>query len=546
MGSGLSINNKKYKNSSSSTSKDILLKFKFLSLIGEGGLAIVKQAIYLPTNKVMAVKEIKFSNVRKHPKGFLLIESELSALKLAQSHPFIIQLNFAFYTKTTCYLVMNSLTGGDLRLYLSEGDIFNELIISYIIACIGSALYYLHKKNIIHRDVKPENIIFNRYGVPFLTDFGVAYVEYKERVPVCMESSGTLAYLAPEVLTPSHRHSYQADMWSLGIVAYELLFAIRPYILHCPKSFIYFVENYYHSLWDTLEENLLFDQTNDNALESKRTQITSSITGTHAIHPLSPDYKLYHELDWKSLPILGTIQFPDHLYQIDDINHLPEYLQTPIPLITPEEVNVSSSCINLISSLLDPRIPHRLGTNLQNYNIEWECHSWFIENKINFEAIFAGVDAFPPPFHPNIVKVMDATRSRFSHHNFSEMSSKNSSSSSDSVNNNNNNYNNGNNDDNNNSSIARSSNRLTEDEKIYLVGYNYINTEYMQQPPEPESSSWNFPFHWRKSDNPHTTTTITPNPVQNIIQSSNTNGGSNQRTRYMSEPQAPFEPNISV
>ena len=69
---------------------------------------------------------------------------------------------------------MELLSGGDLRILLQDYEQFNEIKVSYIISCIGSALNYLHNYNIIHRDIKPENIMFNSEGIPKLIDFGVS------------------------------------------------------------------------------------------------------------------------------------------------------------------------------------------------------------------------------------------------------------------------------------------------------------------------------------------------------------------------------------
>ncbi len=88
------------------------------------------------------------------------------------------------------------------------------------------ALEYLHFNNIIYRDIKPENFIFDTKGFLYLTDFGVA-IKKKEGEEI-IDSSGTPGYMAPEVL---HRknHDATADYYSLGVVLYELMTGRRPY-----------------------------------------------------------------------------------------------------------------------------------------------------------------------------------------------------------------------------------------------------------------------------------------------------------------------------
>jgi serine/threonine protein kinase len=138
-------------------------------------------------------------------------------------------------------------TGGDLRYYLRKRYLFEERDVAFYVACISSALEHLHSRNVIHRDIKPENIILDERGYPYLTDFGVAYVHNNEDPSsdgtlTCTLASGTKQYLAPEVFTKSHVHGPEVDYWSLGVVAFELLFGKRPFDKHCPIQFINYLE----------------------------------------------------------------------------------------------------------------------------------------------------------------------------------------------------------------------------------------------------------------------------------------------------------------
>ena len=91
---------------------------------------------------------------------------------------------------------MDMKLGGDLREHLKAEIYFEERDVCIVVACISSALDYLHSKLILHRDVKPENIIFDEKGRPYLTDFGVSYVqEDKSSDFLCHSSSGTKQYL---------------------------------------------------------------------------------------------------------------------------------------------------------------------------------------------------------------------------------------------------------------------------------------------------------------------------------------------------------------
>ena len=86
---------------------------------------------------------------------------------------------------------------------------------------------YIHYNNILHRDIKPENLIFDKNGYLKLTDFGIAKI-YNKNIDNSKENSGTLGYIAPEVLFHLN-HDYRCDYYALGIVGYELMTKKRPY-----------------------------------------------------------------------------------------------------------------------------------------------------------------------------------------------------------------------------------------------------------------------------------------------------------------------------
>ncbi len=84
-----------------------------------------------------------------------MIELELQTLKIACQHPFVVKLHCAFHDKTKCYFVFDLLVGGDLRYHLKKKVVFNEKRTGFVVACLSSALEYLHSKRVMHRDVKP-------------------------------------------------------------------------------------------------------------------------------------------------------------------------------------------------------------------------------------------------------------------------------------------------------------------------------------------------------------------------------------------------------
>jgi serine/threonine protein kinase len=230
MGGGASRNT----NNQSQSAID-MNNYEFGDVIGTGGYASVRVAKFKPTGKIMVIKEMKLeeSNAEKMVDIFT---SELSALKLLRAHPHIPKLHASFHDDCHMYMGLDYAAGGDLRFHLNNNCGFTLEQVTYFVGCVGSALNFIHRHNMLHRDVKPENIVLTNGGRPLLTDYGVAYVETHRALALCKESSGTQQYLAPEVFTPSHRHSFQADFWSLGVVMFELLFKSRPFQTHGPKN----------------------------------------------------------------------------------------------------------------------------------------------------------------------------------------------------------------------------------------------------------------------------------------------------------------------
>lgn len=125
----------------------------------------------------------------------------------------------AFNDRDNLYLIMDLLPGADLRCRLAYIQSFTEDEAKFLIACILTAVDYIHRKKIFHRDIKPENLVFDEQGYLRLTDFGIARAENSKQP---LDASGTPGYMAPEVLC-KQLHSYEVDFYAIGIIAYELM-----------------------------------------------------------------------------------------------------------------------------------------------------------------------------------------------------------------------------------------------------------------------------------------------------------------------------------
>ena len=135
-------------------------------------------------------------------------------------------LYFSFQDKDFLYLIIDYYPGGDLRFYLEQNIQFNEKQIKFFVANIVLSLRYLRLNNILHRDIKPDNLVFDKKGYLNLTDFGISKKVKNNKI--IKDKSGTPGYLSPEVLTGKNQ-TFSSDYFSLGIIIYELIFLERPF-----------------------------------------------------------------------------------------------------------------------------------------------------------------------------------------------------------------------------------------------------------------------------------------------------------------------------
>ena len=153
------------------------------------------------------------------------VKSERDLLS-KMSHPFIVNMHFSFQDNDNLYLVMDLLTGGDLRYHICKNRKFTEEQSKFFIACILLGLEYCHHNQIIHRDIKPENLVLDENGYVHITDFGIAKIQTENNKK---ETSGTPGYMSPEVLC-AQNHNIAVDYFAVGVMGYEFMKGYRPYL----------------------------------------------------------------------------------------------------------------------------------------------------------------------------------------------------------------------------------------------------------------------------------------------------------------------------
>ncbi|GAA5921511.1 hypothetical protein JCM3775_003083 [Rhodotorula graminis] len=201
-----------------------LWHFYLLRSVGKGAFGKVRVVQHKKTKALYALKYINKARISKQRAVNNIIQ-ERRLLEEIDS-PFVCNLRFAFQDDENLFMVLDLMLGGDLRFHLDRLGCMKEEVVRFYVAEMALALGDLHKLGIVHRDIKPDNILLDEKGHAHLTDFNIA-VHFTDRRPLT-SVAGSMAYMAPEVLA---KRGYFAtvDWWSLGVVAYELLFGKRPY-----------------------------------------------------------------------------------------------------------------------------------------------------------------------------------------------------------------------------------------------------------------------------------------------------------------------------
>ncbi|XP_019635302.1 PREDICTED: cGMP-dependent protein kinase 2-like isoform X6 [Branchiostoma belcheri] len=148
------------------------------------------------------------------------------AIMMSCNSPFIIKLYKTFKDKRYVYMMMEPCLGGELWTILRDRGSFDDHTTRFCTACVVQAFTYLHGRGIIYRDLKPENLLLDQRGYVKLCDFGFAKkIGFGHKT---WTFCGTPEYVAPEIIL-NKGHDYSADVWSLGILMFELLTGTPPF-----------------------------------------------------------------------------------------------------------------------------------------------------------------------------------------------------------------------------------------------------------------------------------------------------------------------------
>src|SRR5229473_916866 len=197
--------------------------YLLIRLLGRGGFAEVYLGEHLHLKTRAAIKVLHTQLADKHVDAFLKEAQTIAHLE----HPHIVRVLDFDVTGGVPFLVMSYAPEGSLRQRHPKGTrLLPESILPYV-KQIADALQYAHEEKLIHRDVKPENMLVGRRNEVLLSDFGLALIMQSSRYQSFQEVAGTVSYMAPEQIQGRPRPA--SDQYALGVVIYEWLCGSRPF-----------------------------------------------------------------------------------------------------------------------------------------------------------------------------------------------------------------------------------------------------------------------------------------------------------------------------
>lgn len=208
-------------------------RYELTELVGEGGMANVYRAIDVLDNRMVAVKILKkeYSESEEFQRRF---RNESKAIAV-MSHPNIVKIYDMGFSERVQYIVMEFIDGITLKDYIDSEKVLNWKDAVHFVIQILRALQHAHNRGIVHRDIKPQNIMLLTDGTIKVMDFGIAKFAREESRTATDQAIGTVHYISPEQARGDVIDA-KSDIYSIGIMFYEMLTGCKPFDTDNPVS----------------------------------------------------------------------------------------------------------------------------------------------------------------------------------------------------------------------------------------------------------------------------------------------------------------------
>ena len=200
--------------------------YKYGRLLGKGAFGKVNLSLHILTGRLVAIKSINKEKI-KTDRQKKKIKLETTIMKRLSKSNNIVKFFETYETKKHICIVMEYICAGDLLGYIKKRNRLHEPVAKFIFKQIVLALKYIHQNNIVHRDIKLDNILIDLDNNIKICDFGVSKIISKN--DIMLEQCGTPAYIAPEILLNKGYEGFSVDVWSAGVVLYAMLSGTVPF-----------------------------------------------------------------------------------------------------------------------------------------------------------------------------------------------------------------------------------------------------------------------------------------------------------------------------
>ncbi|KJH51815.1 kinase domain protein [Dictyocaulus viviparus] len=332
--------------------------FALLRVLGKGAYGkvfLVRKIGGKDHGQIYAMKVLRKTRVLSKPKTLEHTLAERQVLERLRGVPFFVNLYYAFQTDTKLHIVMEYVRGGELFTHLCNRGAFDVTTAKFIIAELIVAIDNLHKRKVIYRDLKLENILLDEDGHVKLTDFGLSKLLLPEELDRANSYCGTIEYMSPEVINrPDGGYSDIVDWWSMGVICFELLTGCSPFTVDGAANSSKEIAKRILTKKIPFPKNM--DPSAQNFIESLLEKKLEKRLGFNGVHEIK-NHKFLRDIDWN---IVANRQLtpsivPNVTHELDVQNFATEFTNQQ-PLYSPAESPVNANTLFRGYSYVSPSV----------------------------------------------------------------------------------------------------------------------------------------------------------------------------------------------